>query len=159
MSVRDEWTVEEALGAFDEHLRRARGLCSGTRGNYARYTGEFLWAVFPAGRVDVDQIRVGDVIAFYPPGKPTPVLHRIATLEVVDGDVVVTTKGDANGVPDPWTATLKAEPAFRMVGYLPLIGWLPQFRGLLFVVAGLLVGLALVRGLWRETRRRSPSPA
>src|SRR5450755_3618743 len=64
MSVRDEWTVEEALGAFDEHLRRARGLCSGTRGNYARYTGEFLWAVFPAGRVDVDQIRVGDVIAF-----------------------------------------------------------------------------------------------
>ena len=64
MSVRDEWTVEEALGAFDEHLRRARGLCSGTRGNYARYTGEFLWAVFPAGRVDVGQIRVGDVIAF-----------------------------------------------------------------------------------------------
>ena len=64
MSVRDEWTVEEALGAFDEHLRRARGLCSGTRGNYARYTGEFLWAVFPAGRVVVGQIRVGDVIAF-----------------------------------------------------------------------------------------------
>jgi len=109
--------------------------------------------------VPLADLRVGDVIAFYPPGKPTPVLHRIATLEVVDGDVVVTTKGDANGVPDPWTATLKAEPAFRMVGYLPLIGWLPQFRGLLFVVAGLLVGLALVRGLWKETWRHRPSPA
>src|SRR6476469_5485689 len=64
MSVRGEWTVGNALGAFDEHLRRARGLCSGTRRNYARYTGEFLWTVFPAGRVDVNQMQVGHVIAF-----------------------------------------------------------------------------------------------
>jgi len=64
MSVRDEWTVEEALGAFDEHLRRARGLCAGTRRNYGRYAGVFLETVFCAGPVDVAQIHPGDVVAF-----------------------------------------------------------------------------------------------
>ena len=36
-SVRVGWSVEEALAAFDEHLRRVRGLCAGTRRNYARF--------------------------------------------------------------------------------------------------------------------------
>lgn len=64
MSVRDGWTVVAALAAFDEHLRRARGVCTGTRRNYARFVGVFLQAVFPDGRVDVVQIRVLDVIDF-----------------------------------------------------------------------------------------------
>ena len=33
MSIRDGWTVQEALVAFDEHLRRVRGVCAGTRRN------------------------------------------------------------------------------------------------------------------------------
>lgn len=61
MSVRGEWNVEEALGAFDEHLRRARGLCAGTRGNYTRWVGAFLATVFPDGRVAVEQIDVSEV--------------------------------------------------------------------------------------------------
>lgn len=64
MSVRDEWTVEEALADFDEHLRRARGLCAGTRRNYGRYAGEFLETVFPAGPVNVTEIDPRDVVAF-----------------------------------------------------------------------------------------------
>ena len=64
MSVRDEWTVEEALAAFDEHLRRTRGVCAGTRRNYARFAGAFLCAVFPDGRVELGQICVRDVIDF-----------------------------------------------------------------------------------------------
>ncbi|MGH3936795.1 MAG: tyrosine-type recombinase/integrase [Pseudonocardiaceae bacterium] len=64
MSVRDGWTVAVALAAFDEHLRRARGVCVGTRRNYARFVGAFLQAVFPDGRVDVGQICVLDVIDF-----------------------------------------------------------------------------------------------
>ena len=64
MAVRDGWTVEEALAAFDEHLRRARGVCAGTRRNYARFVGAFLDAVFPDGRVEVEQIGVRDVVDF-----------------------------------------------------------------------------------------------
>jgi integrase/recombinase XerD len=64
MSVRGEWTIEDALAAFDEHLRRARGVCPGTRENYARFAGAFLRKVFPGGRVEVGQICVRDVIDF-----------------------------------------------------------------------------------------------
>jgi hypothetical protein len=42
VSIRDGWSVEAALAAFDEHLRRARGVCAGTRRNYARFVGGFL---------------------------------------------------------------------------------------------------------------------
>jgi integrase/recombinase XerD len=64
MAVRGVWTVQEALGGFDEHLRRARGVCPGTRRNYARFVGAFLDAVFPDGRVEVEQIGVRDVVNF-----------------------------------------------------------------------------------------------
>ena len=46
MADRDRLTVEEVLVTFDEHLRRVRGVCPGTRRNYAKYFDEFLMAVF-----------------------------------------------------------------------------------------------------------------
>jgi hypothetical protein len=64
MSIRDGWTVQEALVAFDEHLRRVRGVCAGTRRNYARFAGAFLQAVFPDGLVVVERVGVNDVIDF-----------------------------------------------------------------------------------------------
>ena len=42
MSIGSVWTTEAALAAFDDHLRRARGLCEGTRVNYARFVRAFL---------------------------------------------------------------------------------------------------------------------
>ena len=35
--------------------------------------------------VPVSALRVGDVIAFYPPGESMPVLHRIQTLDAIGG--------------------------------------------------------------------------
>jgi integrase/recombinase XerD len=55
---------EAALAAFDEHLRRNRGLCAGTRVNYCRFVGSFLEATFPDDQVDVAKIAVGHVIGF-----------------------------------------------------------------------------------------------
>ncbi len=63
-SVRVGWSVEEALAAFDEHLRRVRGLCAGTRRNYARFAGAFLEAVFLDGQVEVERIGPSDVVGF-----------------------------------------------------------------------------------------------
>jgi hypothetical protein len=56
MTSQDRLTLEETLAAFDEHLRRTRGLGAGTRRNYARFVRGFLLAVFvseqhvPSGR-------------------------------------------------------------------------------------------------------------
>jgi hypothetical protein len=63
-SVRVGWSVEETLAAFDEHLRRARGVCAGTRVNYARLAGGFLEGMFPDGLVEAERISVGDVVGF-----------------------------------------------------------------------------------------------
>lgn len=64
MTDRAELTREEALAAFDEHLRRTRGVCSGTRRNYARYVGEFLEAVFDDRAVELAEVPSSEVAAF-----------------------------------------------------------------------------------------------
>lgn len=64
MTSRDRLTVEGVLGAFDEHLRRTRGVCSGTRRNYGRYAGAFLQTVFADAPVMVAEIGVQDVVDF-----------------------------------------------------------------------------------------------
>lgn len=64
MSVGLAWTTEAALAAFDEHLRRARGLCEGTRVNYARFVRAFLEERFPDGRVEVGELAAQDVVEF-----------------------------------------------------------------------------------------------
>jgi integrase/recombinase XerD len=73
-TTRDPRAVEDVLADFDEHLRRARGLCAGTRRNYARFVGAFLQMVFADGPVEVEQIGVRDVAAFVgaEPGRYQP---------------------------------------------------------------------------------------
>jgi site-specific recombinase XerD len=64
MTTHDGLTPEEVLAAFDEHLHRVRGVCSGTRRNYLRYAGAFLEALFADGPVDTAVISAGDVAGF-----------------------------------------------------------------------------------------------
>jgi site-specific recombinase XerD len=64
MTTGDRLTLEGALAAFDEYLRRMRGVCPGTRRNYSRFAGAFLRAVFPGGPVDVAEIQARDVVEF-----------------------------------------------------------------------------------------------
>ncbi|MCB5292843.1 tyrosine-type recombinase/integrase [Arthrobacter sp. SO3] len=60
----DHWTVEALLAAFDEHLQGSRGLCLGTRRNYAGHVEQFLKQISPAGVVDTADIRAVDVVDF-----------------------------------------------------------------------------------------------
>ena len=64
MSVDSSWTREEALTAFDDHLRRARGVCAGTRANYTRWVRAFLEERFPDGHVLVEELGARDVVGF-----------------------------------------------------------------------------------------------
>jgi site-specific recombinase XerD len=64
MSVGSDWTTGAALAAFDDHLRRVRGVCDGTRVNYARFVRAFLEERFPDRRVDVGELDAHDVVEF-----------------------------------------------------------------------------------------------
>lgn len=63
MSIHDRPT-DAVLAAFDEHLRRARGVCPEVRHNYARFVRAFLQTVFGDGEVDLEGICVRDVVGF-----------------------------------------------------------------------------------------------
>jgi signal peptidase I len=114
-------------------------------------------------RVPVASLRVGDVIAFVPPGKSYREEHRIVRLtrsRPAGADSVlttVTTRGDANhGLTDPWgRITLRGTSAYRLVAIIPKLGWASQLRRgivlpLLLVGAGLLFVLSAVASLSRE---------
>jgi len=64
MASHDRLTLEEVLAAFDEHLRRTRGVCAGTRRNYARFVRAFLQTVFPDGQAEVALIHAREVAGF-----------------------------------------------------------------------------------------------
>jgi integrase/recombinase XerD len=64
MTSRDRWSVEGALTAFDEHLRRTRGVRAGTRRDYVRFVRAFLQAVFVGGSVEVAKLSAREVVGF-----------------------------------------------------------------------------------------------
>ena len=101
--------------------------------------------------VPVGSIRVGDVIAFMPPGNSQVVMHRISSMR----GAVITTKGDANRVEDPWHVTLAGQSAYRLVAVVPALGWLTELQRPALLLAGLLVGLAIVLEVRKEVRART----
>jgi site-specific recombinase XerD len=64
MSCSQLKTADDLIASFDEHLRRVRGVCLGTRRNYTEYVDQFLVAVFGDGLVDSMEIRAPEVVAF-----------------------------------------------------------------------------------------------
>ncbi len=78
------------------------------------------------------------------------VLHRIASLQ----DNVVTTKGDANSVADPWHANLAGPTGYRLVFVVPFLGWLTELRSALLIAAGLAVALLVLVEIRKEVRAR-----
>jgi signal peptidase I len=108
--------------------------------------------------VPISSLRVGDAIAFYPPNDPEPRLHRITSLKATANGVVITTRGDANPVDDPWLATLQGTTGYRLVGVVPFVGWLTEIKGPLLILAGCLVGLVVLREVTRKGARKTDSP-
>jgi signal peptidase I len=102
--------------------------------------------------VPVSSLKVGDVIVFYPPGVTAePVMHRIVSLN----NGLIKTRGDANNVDDPWQVTLSGTTAYRMVAVVPFLGWLTELQRPALIIAGLLVGLAILLELRKEVKGRN----
>src|SRR5581483_3005477 len=113
-------------------------------------------------------VRPGDVITFQAPTPDHPVVtHRVVEIVEAGRHPVVRTKGDANRSPDPWTARLEGDRAWRRVAVVPFAGTAirflrsPTVRHLTVQVAPALLLLALLAAIWLPGRRRSaliPTP-
>ena len=81
-------------------------------------------AVIYSRIMPVEQLRVGDIITFTPPGMQA-VTHRIVAIEPgPDGRPAFRTKGDFNEAADPWNPVTLNEPRqARYVFQVPLLGY------------------------------------
>jgi signal peptidase len=79
-------------------------------------------AVVLTRQVPTASVRPGDVIVFVPPGESAPYTHRVLTVLGDPQHPVITTKGDANPMPDPWRARLTAPTVQKAFGSVPGVG-------------------------------------
>lgn len=110
--------------------------------------------------VPTDSLKVGDPITYDPPSgftSQTRVTHRIYQIKPgKDGVRIYKTKGDANKNPDIWSFTLtkptQDEAKFHIpeIGYVFLLLSLRNFRIALVGIPAILIGLFMLRGLWRD---------
>ena len=112
--------------------------------------------------VPAASLKVGDVVVFQPSSSEqtrSPLMHRIISIEEVNGQREFGTKGDANESPDPWKLTINGEGG-RLVYVVPYIGYLFWFFQtrlawaiVIFPIATYL-GLIALRRIWAPVLRR-----
>ena len=107
--------------------------------------------------VPTEQLEVGDVITYVPPGSSAPTTHRIARAERgADGRRVFRTKGDNNAAEDLHPFTLDRPTQTRVAFAVPHAGHLFMFlasreaRMLLLALPALLLALVALARLWRD---------
>lgn len=104
------------------------------------------------------ELKIGDVITYNIPVQDHRVeTHRIATLtRNAGGTTTVTTKGDANNGPDPWTAVLSDNYVYTTTAVIPHLGdgiralRDPIVRTILLYGAPAIIVTALLISLWRK---------
>jgi signal peptidase I len=86
-------------------------------------------------KTPVSELKVGDVITYSIPIDDRRIeTHRVMTVERDDaGATSVTTKGDANPGPDPWTAVLVEDHVYTLAGVVPYLGHVIRALGQPFV--------------------------
>ncbi len=112
--------------------------------------------------VPVSSLKVGDPITYDPPSGFTTGVYKRVTHRIIwigrgaNGERAFRTKGDANKSPDAWKFGLGHGTQDRVVFHIPELGYLfvllslRSFRMVLVGVPAVLMGLFMVRGLWRD---------
>ncbi|MBV9410862.1 MAG: signal peptidase I [Acidimicrobiia bacterium] len=116
--------------------------------------------------IPLRDVRVGMVLTYQ-----IPVLdHRVVTHRVIavkdagSAHPTITTKGDANNAPDPWSATLQGTTAWRMRAAIPKLGtavrWLrsPPVHNASTWVVPLALAAIWLSAIWRRGPKLAPSP-
>jgi signal peptidase I len=112
--------------------------------------------------VPVSQLKVGDPITYDPPAGYTSGVYKRVTHRIywigrgANGERAFRTKGDANRAPDVWKFMLGHGTQDRVVFHIPYLGYffvllgLKEFRMVLVGVPAVIMGLMMLRGLWRD---------
>jgi signal peptidase I len=103
----------------------------------------------------VGSVRVGQVISYHvPTGIHQVETHRIVKVLQGGAHPVIQTQGDANNWPDPWTAKLEGNTAWRMRAVIPHLGYFVNWlrsstlqKAAIFVAPALLALLILLE-IW-----------
>ena len=105
-------------------------------------------------------VKIGQVIATVPP-PPFPqeiVLHEVAAIRDAAGRRIVTTRGIANKVNDPWNVTL-GNRVYHEVFVIPAIGGIASSTlaapGLIMIFVAAIIVAAGVFYVWRELQIES----
>ena len=67
-------------------------------------------------------LRPGDVVVFRPPHQTAGYAHRVMSVTGDPRHPVITTKGDANPVADPWRAQISTSTVPVVIGSVPWVG-------------------------------------
>lgn len=123
-------------------------------------------------KTPVSELKVGDVITYSIPIDDHRIeTHRVASINRdSSGATSVTTKGDANPGPDPWTAVLSEDHVYTEAGVVPFLGdgiralRQPLVQSVLLYGAPALLVVLLLRSIWgkpagSDAEEPSPAPA
>lgn len=107
-------------------------------------------------KTPVSELKVGDVITYSIPIDDHRIeTHRVASINRdSSGATSVTTKGDANPGPDPWTAVLSEDHVYTEAGVVPFLGdgiralRQPIVQSVLLYGAPAILVVLLLRSIW-----------
>lgn len=111
--------------------------------------------------IPASSVTPGDVIVFTPPGHDDAYTHRVVSVSRPGLHPVVTTKGDANRLPDGWKAELDGSTVPKVIGHVPHLGralLAVQGRGVhtaLLALLGLVIAISGSRLLLGSSRQHS----
>jgi signal peptidase I len=93
-------------------------------------------------------IQVSDIIVFHQPGSTsTLIVHRVIGIQIEGGEIFFSTKGDHNGVADPWQVPQDGLVG-KVIANYAIIGWifigLEILRPVLFIVLAIAAIVFLV---------------
>jgi len=111
-------------------------------------------------KTPVSELKVGDVITYSIPIDDHRIeTHRVASIKRDDaGATSVTTKGDANAGPDPWTAVLSEDYVYTQAGVVPYLGHgiralrEPLAQSVLLYGASAVFVVVVLTAIWRKPR-------
>lgn len=113
--------------------------------------------------VAATDVKVGDVIVFNKPGQANEkVTHRVYSIGNGPNGRYATTKGDANGAPDPWRVPLVGT-GWREVWHVPVVGYVlfdiqsTYGRLLLLLVPAALLAAITLWEIWDGRRTGAPA--
>jgi len=109
-------------------------------------------------------VRVGQVISYQvPTGIHQVETHRVVKILQGGAHPVIQTQGDANNWPDPWTAKLEGNTAWRMRAVLPHLGYVVNWlrsstlQKVAIILAPVLLALLMLTEIWGIADRNGRS--